>query len=317
LVLRIPDRRGFRRLLLAAEADVDRGDVQVYRGRPDCRLAHRFAMRWSNSRVSSSEEQVLEFLPESRLLTRVNDHPVARPGTVRGTQAHPVRLCAELEGFAAGQVHWDKRMTRIFLGELAVCAFVCTFWGVGCGDFFHPAGEQLALGPWGPFLFVALGLAVVVGLVVRHRKDKSEVRQSLPLLVAIMAIVAGWHARDRVAAELWNLRCSSDWRGITYCRTSAQKFGFFTTKIGNTDILGRICIGDEWPFVLCRYFPRFDPPRCKRVADECAEIRRTTLRQYACVEQICEEWQWRCQFGPIDDASPVLREKLRRSHGAP
>jgi hypothetical protein len=104
---------------------------------------------------------------------------------------------------------------------------------------------------------------------------------------------------------------------MTYCRDAAQKLGFFTRKIGNTDILGHTCIGDEWPYVMCRYFPRFDPPRCDQVARECAEIGRTSIRHYACVEHICQEWQWRCKHGPVDDASPEHRAQLRLMFGGP
>jgi hypothetical protein len=315
LALRIPDRRAFRRVLQVAEADVARGEVLVFRGQPDRRLAHRLAL--GSAQTPASGEQTVELLPESRFLVRLNDRPVARPHPIRGRQAALVKMCAELEGLATGQGRWNKRMVRHFLCDIGICAFVCAWWGVGCGDIFHPAGDRSALGGWSPIIFVGLGLVVVIAFLIKYRKDRSEVRGPSILLASVLAIVIGWHARDRVAAELWNLRCSADWKGMTYCRDAAQKLGFFTSKIGNTDILGRICIGSEWPYVMCRYFPRFDPPRCDQVAHECAEIRRTSIRHYVCVDKICEEWQWRCKHGPIDDASPDHRASLRQMFGTP
>jgi hypothetical protein len=317
LVLRVPDRHALGRLFRVAEADIARGEVLVFRGRPDCRFAHRLALRCAGSNLSQTDEQTLEFLPESRLLVRVNDRLVARPHTIRGKGAPLVRLATELEGMASGHVHLDKLIARRFWCEVALCAFVCTWWGVGCGDIFHPAGDGPALGAWGPIVFVGLGIATVVVFAVRHRKDRSDARGAIFALTAVLGIVGGWYARDRVAAEVWNLRCSPDWKGMRYCRDAAQKLGFFTTKIGNTDILGRTCIGSEWPYVMCRYFPLFAPPNCKRVASECAEIGRKALRSYACVERICEEWEWRCKYGPEDDAPPALRTKLRQMYMAP
>jgi hypothetical protein len=101
LLLRIPDRRAFRLSLQVAEADVARGEVLVFRGRPDRRWAHWLALR--SPRIPAPEEQTVELLPKSHFLVRVNDSFVARPHFIRGRQKPLVKMCAELEGLASGQ----------------------------------------------------------------------------------------------------------------------------------------------------------------------------------------------------------------------
>jgi hypothetical protein len=182
---------------------------------------------------------------------------------------------------------------------------VAALWGVGCSDFaeiLHFEGHGSAFGPWG-LLPGVIGIGLVARSLHKHGKDRQEPRELLFIFGGLLAAVGGWTARDRAAAEFWDLQCARRVRP-TYCYKAASLLGTF--RVDGRDLLGRSCMPGEPP-LLCTYDPPDDRESCARMARACASARNARWRRHAFVEPVCGVFTQTCARAAAGPSRPKRR----------
>jgi len=201
-------------------------------------------------------------------------------GAVKGAEVPAAELQRLREVFRPRRPYWR---------DLVLCALAISLSGVGCHDMFPRAGEGSALGNW-DLVLVAVGFVASVWFCVRHRAENS-VRVLAFLPAFILAMVAGRSAREPLAAAVWDDKCGRRRYHDTYCYDAVDKYGFFEGQ--EQQLLGRQCIGSEYPYVMCRYMPSYTPEACAQMSRRCTEL-SDSWRGRASLAAVCATWTRQC-----------------------
>jgi len=209
-----------------------------------------------------------------------------------------------ITGTEAERPRTEAAGKRPFWRQLVVFSMVTTLWGMGCSDVLGGFEEPGAFGGWA-LLPAAIGLVSIGLFGYKHRKEQLNGRDALIAVGAMAMFIVGWKARDRAAAEIWDLQCARRISPI-YCYHAARTLEFF--EVGGKDLLGRGCMGSEPP-LLCYYAPPDDPRSCDQMARVCASARDARSRQHAFVDPICSVFTAGCARAAAGGPSRTGRPK--------
>lgn len=193
----------------------------------------------------------------------------------------------------------DRYKWRHFSQDVVLCGITGILWGIGFRDgFCHSEGH--AFGGWA-LLIIGLGVSTAFFVFMKNRRKKLNLHGLFFTFILLSTFICGWISYNRVAAELWNVKCEPRWESAKYCHYAASKLGFF--KVNGEDLLGQKCL-----HALCVYYPKFDRRSCNLVSRECT-ARRTHYRQYAFVDEICSAWATICKYRVKDGFSPFPQSR--------